>query len=364
MPPSPGALPPLFDRWMRECLGGAVPGEPRSTCDDCAMCAGPLPPGAPPVDDPLFYDPRVKCCSYTPTLWNFLTGALLADRTPGTRAGRATVERRIAAGVAVTPLGLGQPPAYAAVYDSAHAAFGRSHTLRCPHFLEDGGRCGVWRARESTCATYFCKLERGAVGERFWRRLQHLLALAERQVAVWCVRELDPGEGALAALFPPFADPAPPPGAAELDGRVTAERRALLWGRWLGREGEFFERSAGLVEGLAWADVVRLAGPELELSARLARTAFEALVTPAVPVRLTRGPLTLTPQPDGATLVTTYSPLDPLRLSPAVLEILPYFDGRTVRAARQAIRRELGYEVDTALVQRLADFGVLREAGS
>jgi hypothetical protein len=68
------------------------------------------------------------------------------------------------------------------------------------------------------------------------------------------------------------------------------------------------------------------------------------------------------PRTGGGALVTSYSPVDPLRLSPEVLEILAYFDGRTTRAARQAITRELGYEADTALLLKLVDFGVLVDA--
>jgi hypothetical protein len=62
-------------------------------------------------------------------------------------------------------------------------------------------------------------------------------------------------------------------------------------------------------------------------------------------------------------VVTTYSPVDPLRLSSVVLQILPYFDGRSTRAARQAIARELGHEVEPSLLLKLVDFGVLEDAG-
>jgi hypothetical protein len=51
--------------------------------------------------------------------------------------------------------------------------------------------------------------------------------------------------------------------------------------------------------------------------------------------------------------------VDPLQLSPEILQILPFFRGQPVRAARQEIEEELGYEIEPALLRKLADFGVL-----
>jgi hypothetical protein len=97
------------------------------------------------------------------------------------------------------------------------------------------------------------------------------------------------------------------------------------------------------------------------VAVQLTQAAFERLTIPRLPARLRSGAFRLAPAPGGGALVTTYSPQDPLRLSPAVLEVLPYFDGRTTRAARQAIARELGHQVDTSLLQKLVDFGVLED---
>lgn len=116
-----------------------------------------------------FFDPQVKCCTYLPELPNFLVGRILADEDPALAVGRATVEKRLQAGVAVTPLGLDRTPFYDLLYQHADTAFGRSHTLRCPHYIEEGGLCGIWQHRNSVCATWFCKHVRGAMGFRFWK---------------------------------------------------------------------------------------------------------------------------------------------------------------------------------------------------
>lgn len=356
---SQSPLPPLYDRWMRECFTGAVPNEPKATCGDCAMCAPKGQVSSP--NDPVFYDPTTKCCSYMPVMWNFLTGALLDDDSPEAAQGRATVEARIAAGVAVTPIGLERPPVYATLYGHIPEAFGRARSMRCPHYIEEGGLCGVWRSRESTCATWFCKHERGAVAKTFWVRLHRLLALAERQLASWCLLQLEVGTDALAANFPfPFRSEGPVSGA-DFDGRVLPEQLQLIWGKWAGREREFYRAAARLVHALSWSEIVAIGGPDLKASIVIATRDYQRLMTPTLPERLQMGRFQLSSSGDGAALISSYSPVDPLRVSPAVMEILPYFEGRTTREARQAIRRELGHQVETDLLQRLVDFGILVE---
>src|SRR5713101_6632134 len=170
---------------MDALLGESVPPESRATCDDCAMCA---PEGA-AEPNTLYFSPRVKCCTYQPRLPNFLVGRALEDRDFAFSAGRATVERRIDGGVEVTPLGLEQSAAYGLLYQHGSAGFGHAESMRCPHYIEEGGRCGIWRHRNSICATWFCKYERGAVGLAFWERLRDLLMAVEKDLAVWCVLE-------------------------------------------------------------------------------------------------------------------------------------------------------------------------------
>jgi Fe-S-cluster containining protein len=183
-------LPPLFAAWVAELLKGPIPKESRATCDDCAMCAHGEEQDGPQTD---YFDPDVKCCSYVPVLHNFLVGRILLDDDPATVAGRSTVEKRIKEAVAVTPLGLGQAPVFSLLYENSNLAFGRSRNLRCPHYLEETGRCGIWRHRESTCATFFCRHVRGSVGYAFWQKSLHQLLMAvESDLARWSVLELDP----------------------------------------------------------------------------------------------------------------------------------------------------------------------------
>src|SRR6185295_509928 len=112
------------------------------------------------------------------------------------------------------PAGLAQPPTFVLLYRSATDAFGRSVSMRCPHYLPDTGGCGIWTHRHSVCATWFCKHVRGGVGHRFWTALRGLLEAVERSLVAHCVLALDPGEDALRR----FAAPAQAGADARLSG--------------------------------------------------------------------------------------------------------------------------------------------------
>src|SRR5215470_8438493 len=98
-----GPLPSLYAAWMDQMLAGPIPRETDATCDNCVMCTE----DGRSTKDRIFFNPETKCCTYTPVLPNYLIGRILADDDPSFASGRATVEERLHAGIAVTPLGLG-----------------------------------------------------------------------------------------------------------------------------------------------------------------------------------------------------------------------------------------------------------------
>lgn len=353
-----GPLPPLYARWMADLLPGPLPVERYATCGDCAMCAT---PATSQTAQLAFYNPRTKCCTYLPNVWNFLAGRLLADDDPAAARGRATVEARIDAGAGVTPLGLGRTPAYVVLYAHIEGAWGKSMSMRCPHYLEEeGGRCGVWKHRESTCATWFCKYERGAVSLDFWRAIHQLLQTAERGVAQWCVGELEIGADALHDLFPHGAElRAMKMSAEEFDGRADPVRYRRVWGRWLGRERDFYRQAARLVEDMRWDDVTRICGPDLDLFARVTRAAWDRLASDAVPGRLRVAKYEVLDTGAEHVAVTGYNGSDPLRLPRRLVAVLGYFDGRPTERVLQAIEEREGLTIEPALVGKLADFRIL-----
>ena len=358
-------LPPLYSRWIAELLPGPIPRESRATCDNCAMCA---PSGLQDADQKEYFDPDAKCCTFVPELHNFLAGGILCDDDPAAQPGRRTVEHRIRSGVAVTPLGLKQPPVFLVLYESGPSAFGRSKGLRCPHYLEQGGgRCGVWRHRESTCMTWFCKHVRGSIGYAFWRdSLHQLLMVVEKDLARWAVMEMDLGFEALKRLVATndWRSQAEPLTAESIDNRVDREAYARIWGKWAGREEDFFVECARLVNGLSWQEVMGIARPEARAYVRLTLEAYRKLISDEVPAALKVGTVQLVQLRHDVTRLSAYSNFDPIDVPRVVMESLHYFDGRPVSDALAAIASEKNVLMERSLVRKMVDFGLLVAAGA
>ena len=357
----PSTLPPLYAGWIGDILTAPPPRETAATCESCAMCGTAADPVA------LTFRPETKCCTYVPNLPNFLVGRILDDTDTASARGRASVEARITRRIGVTPLGLATPPATAALYRlGGAAAFGRADTLRCPHYLpEEGGRCGIWRHRNGTCSTWFCKHDRGRTGQRLWQMLDQLFFAVERSLARWCVLESTLDADARAHLFPHGTDRKSDPSldGAGIDGRVDDDRYTAQWGSWAGREAEWFRSRAAHVAGLAWVDVERIGGVDVRLFARLAREASDAQASARLPSRLAAASCEVmsSSRADRVHLVG-YSGTDPLEVPRGVLDVLPYFNGGATDEALARIRRDEGVEVERALVGKLVDFGLLRAA--
>jgi hypothetical protein len=322
-------LPPLYARWARDLLGADIPRETEATCADCAMVGG----------DDVSFRPDTKCCTFYPVLPNFLVGRLLDV---------PSIAARIDAGVGATPLGLEAPAAYRAVYGAAASTFGRARSMRCPHYLEDGGLCAIWDHRNATCSTWFCKHVRGAVGDRFWRAIGSFLHILEVELSLLCVERLGLDPGGVLAVEPSR------PTAAELDasGEPDPGKR---WGTWVGRERELYRACAELVAPMTLAEILAAIGPRARLAGRVAGARFADLRDTRVPERVTLGLVQIRRHGDAAR-VTAYRPYDPIEIPVELASVLWQFDGRPWRE----VAAEHGFELDEALVRLLVDFEVLR----
>ncbi len=349
-------LPPLYDGWMLELLEGAIPRESRATCNNCAMCSQ---PGAESGPRERYFDPTIKCCTYIPVLPNFLVGRILTDDDPAARPGRLAVEKRIKEGVAVTPLGLGPSTTYLLLYDNIDRnTIGRSRALRCPYYLEDGGRCGIWRNRNSMCATWFCKHGRGQLGYFFWREsLLSLLRLIERDLTFWCLLQLGFDDG-LRHLMK-ISEQNEALTAESIDNRAEPERQKLLWAGWSGRERDLYIKCAEMVAGLSWSDVLGLCGPQVHTYSRLTKQAFAELTTDEIPLKLTVGTMQIAEIKHDITRVITYSTYDPIEVPNVVMALLHHFDGRPTAEALDEIATKTGIRLEPSLVRKMVDFQLL-----
>ncbi len=228
-------VPALYEPWLAAFLPGPLRSEPEATCDRCPRCLAPRPDEAPFTLD-------VKCCGYQPRLPNYLAGAVLRDGGEGAGSLKARVDAR----VGITPLSVGVPPDYAAAWEHVHrtTGFGSDPALVCPHFHE--GRCRIWAHRDAVCSTWFCRFERGAAGEAWWKALRALLQALETDLSRWAATELG----------------------------LDPSARPMGWGSWQGDPVSFYVATAERVACLDAAEVKRIGGFGLRVRIREARAAY------------------------------------------------------------------------------------------
>ncbi len=181
------SLPELYQQLLPSPWLDLNVEEKRSTCNNCAMCSVPEFPGG------VQFVPSAKCCTFWPSLPNYLVGSLLADRSgrflEGQRRMRAQIQAAVAAtplqaAVTTTPFGVGPADEYLErLHANRTAEFGRNENLLCPYFERGSGGCTIWAHRDSDCTSFFCKFENGRHFE-FWRQLGATLALIERGLSV------------------------------------------------------------------------------------------------------------------------------------------------------------------------------------
>src|SRR5262249_22579599 len=263
-------------------------GEPRATCSHCAMVQR--------FDEPLLelaFDSRVKCCSYVPDVHNFNVGRALADTDPVGADARGVLRSRMKERAGVSPLGLAVPLLYRTIYENAPAAFGRAPALRCPYYVDKGGLCGIWRHRDSVCSTWFCKFESGALGKKYWRIVQGLLALIETSVKLWVLAEVGLDEGARADLWSrtEFEKRGKRPQLDEptMTATVDFARYKQDWANFYGREEEFFLRCAEAVNPLTSEDILRIGGAVVAAAIDATKHAIKTIAELKIPERVKPG---------------------------------------------------------------------------
>jgi hypothetical protein len=343
------ALPPLYQPWIAALLGAPPSGEARATCDACVMLSR---PGAPPP--PIPFHPAVKCCTYYPMLPNFLVGGVLsAGDSPALRI----LEERLQARLWVTPLGIDKPPEYRLLYETSTrqaGVFGRVPRLRCPFYVD--GKCGIWRHRNGTCATWFCVHEHAVRGKLFWELLRRLLRLVEHRLVLHALRTLPLGADAVDYLV--AVDPsASGLDQAQMNHTLNPQLYRLAWGRYVGRERQFFVESAELVAKLAWPEVLALGGAEVALLARALRDSFAAQSARPERVRRSgaRGQMVAADKVRMSAQPASYDQID---VPVSALRLLPRLEGQRLDDALRTLADE-GQPLDPALVDRLLDFEIL-----
>jgi hypothetical protein len=349
-----GALPPLHSAWLDALTGiHDPPSEPKATCADCVMCGG-----VERSASRVTFSPNVKCCSYVPHLANFLVGRSLLG------AGRESITARIGRRAGVTPLGLGLSQADIRRLVAAQSHFGRSPVVVCPHFVEETNGCAIWETRNAVCSTWFCKHERGAVGQRFWHAVRDLLIAAEERIADRCLTNGGlPDEQVRAVLGyrSEVRDTIARANSGEALPQTAPDDEspdwyARMWGDWAGREQDWFLRSAESVTTMSHEELISQMDDVRDLS-QAVRDCWDDLAVHDIPDQLTFRPGAGSEATPDVLRLIGYSPFDPVVLPAAMEADLHCLDGRPIAEVREGIDPHRT-RLDDGLLGLLHDFAI------
>jgi hypothetical protein len=320
-------LPALYRDLLPPFCGAAIPAESLATCASCAMAD---PAGREP--DGPYYDPALKCCTYFPTLPNYLVGGILSD--PALEAGRARVAGLIAGRTGVTPFGISASRRRKALYRQGTRGFGRSQYLLCPYYDRASGGCTVWPFRDSVCSTFFCKHAAGVDGQLFWKGLKECLGVAEASLVKHVMRETGWDPGLVLERFrdDPGARQEPQLTARDLDETPPDDREwRKTWEAWPGTPEEFYIRAHHIVRHTGPERFRELCGVSLALCLDNLELLRKLMLDPPMPDPMQRNPgLKVTVLEGGR--VRLVSEAGPFEVSEVVYRLLDLFDGRTPTA--------------------------------
>lgn len=337
------ALPPLYARWLEELHGVPPPEEPRTTCSTCPMIRDLL--------QEHQFTASTKCCTFFPDMPSFDVGGVLLDEHPGMAEGKRRLLKRITDGQQVTPLGVSRPGIFLRLYGEGET-FGKQPALRCPYYIEEGGLCGVWRHREATCCTWFCKHEHGVLSFQFWAAHRRLLKAVEQGLSTVIAIDLGIEKPGLDAIL----------GSLDtIDREQDAEVYRALWGDWFGREPEYYMESARRVSAMSWSDVLARAEGQLDAKIKEARETRKQLAEPPPLPGLVRIRVVRTSGGDGDKHIQlkSYSAYDPVEITARTADALDAVNGRPVD---EIVAEQGANGVDRALLTKLWEFGVLEDA--
>ncbi|MAL03872.1 MAG: hypothetical protein CL625_06325 [Arenimonas sp.] len=349
-------FPRIYRKLLPDLFRRQVPAETLATCRQCAMCR-PEPLTA-DLPGSTYFNPSTKCCTFQPALANYLVGGILSDPDPAMDEGRSRIRSALASGVGCLPTGIVPSAMYAHMYQHrAHDVFGRAVSMRCSYFREGEFNCTIWKHRNATCSTWFCKHVKGKEGQQFWLAAKNYVAYLE-----WLL----PRHFALeAGLDPPVQDEgASAPvelGADDIDGRWDENAHAAAWGAWKGREEAFYIACYEKAQALGHEEVLRISGTHPhDLRGRALERAYNQMMEPKVPDPLLRNPRLVVRERPGDKRHVGVGGISGIEISAELLEMLWCFNGlRTTQEALSLIQDRHEATLTQALVTSLYHHRVL-----
>ncbi len=340
------SFPAVYRQLLPEFFEQRVPEETLATCHACAMCT---PEGGVQGLGSASFNLATKCCSFHPALPNYLVGGILADPGDDLSEGRDRIRAQLRRRADCWPLGLTIPGVYSLLYDrKGPGVFGTARSMQCPYFREGEYSCTIWRHRNATCSTWFCKHVKGQDGHDFWMAVKAYVGHLEAVLPAYFALELG-----LDAAQTPITNPAARLTRHQIDGTVDEARYTKAWGAWRGREEEYFLECNRRASELDRNSVAEIIGSHQQrtLQMRLG-SSYQQMMTPVLPDPLLRNPkLVVYPRADGQCQVTSVA--GSFSVARDVLDMLSAFDGVLSTAeVSERLRRHHNVVITPALLTK------------
>lgn len=250
MPQLKSKLPPLYHGFFPDFIEKNFPEEKWATCTNCTLCRSAK---SPYVD--------TKCCNYYPYLANYLVGGILQDTRAEMDEGKRRIRALMQNKLGVTPYAIIPPNEYTArekakIENKQVGLETREeyNAQQCPYLHV--GRCTIWEYRENLCSTHFCISAGGGIGNSFWKKTNKYLKMVENVLSNYALYELS--ENASEIKTNSVQDIKF--GTETEEGLIDIDSYNKLWGKWLGKEEEFYIQCYQLVASLDEQKFVELCG--------------------------------------------------------------------------------------------------------
>lgn len=256
-----------------EILEIQIPEERFADCSNCHHCGN--------KNSPLLH---TKCCAYHPVLPNYMIGAILSETAPHLAEGQKRTIQKIKEQAGVTPYGIIPPVKHDKLYHSQ-----RNDTLikpinqqvaeelRCPYYNQ--GACTIWSHRTELCSTFFCISSGGKKGTQFWNVFTKYFRAIEHKLTLYALLDLGYPIGKLRTE-------ALNPQELKLDdenGIVNQELYQKLWGKWKGKEKEFFIKCYEIISKLSSRQLEDMLGLEEQILAKKIKDKAVGFNTAVIP---------------------------------------------------------------------------------
>jgi len=360
------SLPSLYSQFLPDIFSAEQVNESKATCDDCAMCETSKHSEAEArrhTNFPMLFSTGGKCCTFFPSMPNYLVGGLLADTTPELAEGRRRMLERIHGRTGVTPSAIGSSAVHKLLYEKKDPfVFGNPDAVLCPYYAKDTGLCTIWRFRGATCSTYFCKHDAGKDGVQYWRALKDFLGMIEWELSVYALWKVAP---ALARALPtPQSAEHLSVSSTQITGRPPSDGEyAALWSDWEGREAELYKACHAVVSALTPEEFKRVVGGDGLAFTSVVEHAYQKVVNPPkLPEVLTFNPEVVVKfRPGGEAVLSGYSMLDGVPMPAKAFWVLrAELSGlKPLEAARPRLKEA---DISDELLLNLVRMDVLRAA--